>query len=243
MLKAITDSLFALLYPQACQNCNDISEWSAEGPACSACWEKTRIFSAKETMCAKCGSFLRDSDSLADTFCHHCDDHRYDLARAVGSYEHALAAEIIRLKTTPSVSRKTRDLLVRALDHAPFQDTSCIMPVPLSRKRQLERGFNQAELLAGIAAKHAGIPLDTKTLIRKVHTPIHRAAMDKKARDLTVRNAFAVTRPNLVKDENILLVDDVFTSGATVSYCAKVLKRNGAGKVYVFTLARAHRSF
>jgi predicted amidophosphoribosyltransferase len=56
-----------------------------------------------------------------------------------------------------------------------------------------------------------------------------------------VRNAFAVTRPNLVTGENILLVDDVFTSGATVSYCAKVLKRNGAGKVYVFTLARADR--
>ena len=63
--------------------------------------------------------------------------------------------------------------------------------------------------------------------------------MDKKARDLTVRNAFEVVKPDSVTGKNILLVDDVFTSGATASYCAKVLKKNGAGKVYVFTLARA----
>jgi ComF family protein len=239
MFKAIADSLFALLYPQACHNCNSITENSADGSACSSCWEKTRIFSGEETLCARCGAYLSDSKSGAAAFCHHCDDHRYDLARAAGLYEHALAAEIIRLKTTPYVSRKTRGLLIAAIGDAPFHDATRVIPVPLSRKRELERGFNQAALLAGIVAKYAGIPLDERSLIRNVHTPIHRAAMDKKARDLTVRNAFTVTRPQLIKGENILLVDDVFTSGATASYCAKVLKRNGAGKVYVFTLARA----
>jgi predicted amidophosphoribosyltransferase len=63
--------------------------------------------------------------------------------------------------------------------------------------------------------------------------------MDKKARELTVRNAFEVVRPKLINGKNIVLVDDVFTSGATASYCAKVLKKNGASRVNVFTLARA----
>ena len=63
--------------------------------------------------------------------------------------------------------------------------------------------------------------------------------MDKKARELTVRNAFKVVRPNLVKGRNILLVDDIFTSGATASNCARVLKTSGALKVTVFTIARA----
>ena len=68
---------------------------------------------------------------------------------------------------------------------------------------------------------------------------MHRIAMDKKARELTVVNAFEVTRPNLIAGQRILLVDDIFTSGATASACAKVLKKNGAVEVNVFTLARA----
>ena len=68
---------------------------------------------------------------------------------------------------------------------------------------------------------------------------MHRAAMDEKARELTVKNAFEVKRANFIKNKKILLVDDVFTSGATVSACAKILKKAGARKVYVLTVARA----
>ena len=68
---------------------------------------------------------------------------------------------------------------------------------------------------------------------------MHRIGMDEKARELTVRKAFEVTRPKLIEGQNILLIDDVFTSGATASYCAKVLKKHGAAKVNVLTLARA----
>jgi predicted amidophosphoribosyltransferase len=63
--------------------------------------------------------------------------------------------------------------------------------------------------------------------------------MDQRARELTVVNAFEVTRPNLIKGKSILLVDDIFTSGATASSCAHVLKKSGAASVNVFTLARA----
>ena len=114
-----------------------------------------------------------------------------------------------------------------------------IIPVPLSKRRFLERGFNQAEVLAELLAKETALKIDKQSLARKVHTPVHRAAMDRRARELTVENAFEVTRPKLVKGEKILLVDDVFTSGATTSTCAKALKKKGADKVYVLTIARA----
>lgn len=239
MLKAVSDSLFALLYPQPCNNCNNLSENFSGGVACADCWDKTHIFSGNETLCRKCGVFLSENKSEFETFCRRCDDHFYDRAQAAGIYEHGLAASVIHLKTTPQLSGKAKKLFLSAFHHSPFDDVTRIMPVPLSRKRLLERGFNQAGILARILARETGLILDETTLLRKVHTPIHRAAMDKKARDLTVKNAFEITKPTTLEGENVLLVDDVFTSGATASYCAKVLKKNGARKVYVLTLARA----
>ncbi len=68
---------------------------------------------------------------------------------------------------------------------------------------------------------------------------MHRTGMDRKARDLSVKNAFEVARPNLISGHTILLVDDVYTTGATLSYCAKALKKHGAVEVNALTIARA----
>ncbi len=104
----------------------------------------------------------------------------------------------------------------------------------------MERGFNQASVLANILAKETKIELDEKSLVRIKHTPIHRAGMDQKGREMSVEKAFEVKREKMVKGKNILLVDDVFTSGATTSMCAKILKKKGADKVFVFTIARTN---
>lgn len=239
MLRKISDSLLALVYPQACQICENSVENSTDGVACRACWQKTRIFSGAETLCQKCGAFLQEKPADFETFCHQCDEHFYDSARAAGIYEHALSASILYLKNEPFVAKNLQNLFVSAFENSPFRDASRIIPVPLSRKRLLERGFNQAAVLARILAKHTKINLDEQSLARTIHTPVHRAAMDRKAREMTVKNAFEVKRPKLIENENILLVDDVFTSGATVSNCAKALKKKGARKVYVLTIARA----
>jgi ComF family protein len=114
--------------------------------------------------------------------------------------------------------------------------------VPLSRQRKAERGFNQAEVIADAVCSVLKIPIDTATLVRSKHAPMHRASMDRKARETTVQNAFKVTRPKLIEGRSILLVDDIFTSGATASNCAKVLKKHGAASLLVFTVARARRS-
>ena len=239
MFHKIFDSLLTLAYPQACQICENSVENFADGVACQACWEKTQIFSGAETLCGKCGRFLQAKPTNINTFCHLCDEHFYDAACAVGIYGDALAASILHLKREPFVAKRLQNLFISRFQNSDFQDVSLIVPVPLSKKRRLERGFNQAEVLAAILAKQTDIKLDQKSLIRKIHTPMHRAAMDNKARELSVKNAFNVSRPKLVEGEKILLIDDVFTSGATVSNCAKILKENGAKQVCILTIARA----
>jgi ComF family protein len=239
MFKAVTDSLLSLIYPQTCRLCLNSVDHADDGVVCGECWDATRIFRGAETLCARCGLFLGESDRPVETFCRKCDDHLYDSACAVGVYDKALAASVIELKRIPHISPRLQKLFISALAAAEFHDSTLIVPVPLSKKRLHERGFNQAAILARIAARHAKITLDESSLVRTVHTPMHRAAMDKKAREITVKNAFAVVRPKLIEGQNILLVDDIFTSGATASNCAKVLKKTGAGKVDVLTIARA----
>jgi len=238
MFHKFFDSLLTLAYPQACQVCENSVENSADGVACCLCWKKTNVFSGAETLCAKCGAFLQTKSANLQTFCRRCDGHFYDSARAVGIYEHALAASILHLKREPFVAGNLRNLFLSRFQNSDFQDAALIVPVPLSKKRFLERGFNQAAVLSKILAKQAGVKLDEHSLVRRIHTPMHRVGMDGKARAASVENAFEVKRRKFVEDAKVLLVDDVFTSGATVSNCAKVLKKSGAEKVYVFTLAK-----
>lgn len=239
MFRAIQNSLLSLVYPQECCVCAGHVENRDDGVACRKCWSATSIFTGAEMLCEKCGAYFSDEAAPVPVFCHKCDDHHYAKAAALGVYEKALSASIINLKTVPFLAQCLTAAIPTAIIRAGLIDADVIIPIPLSRQRKLERGFNQAELIATVVSKSAGIPIDRSSLARKLHTPIHRIAMDKKARELTVQNAFEVTRSRLISGKKILLVDDVFTSGATASNCAKVLKKNGASKVSVFTLARA----
>jgi len=239
MLKAVQNSFLSLIYPQECKVCGDQVESLDAGSACLNCWNSTRIFGGSEMLCDKCGAFLGEEAGLTTVFCHKCDDHSYDKANAVGVYEKALAASIISLKSSPNLCKLARSSIQKAIAKTDFSGTDLVVPVPLSKIRRLERGFNQAEIIAAEVGRLTRLPVDTLSLVRKIHTPMHRAGMDQKAREITVKNAFEVLRPKLVKGKNILLIDDVFTSGATSSNCARVLKKNGSGDVLVFTLARA----
>ena len=155
MLQKIYDSLLTLVYPQICQVCNDSVENSADGGVCQKCWRKTRIFEGNETLCVKCSAFLQEKPSSFQTFCHRCDEHFYDAARSIGLYENGLAASVIYLKREPFVAKNLQQLFVSAFENSPFQDATLIIPVPLSKKRFLERTFNQAEVLAEILQKKA----------------------------------------------------------------------------------------
>jgi len=239
MLRSLPDSFLSVLYPEECRVCGGEVDSLFNGVACSNCWNTTKIFTGTETLCSKCGAFLFDEWSKHPTFCRKCDDQDFDAGRAVGLYEKALAASVLSLKKTPRLFRRTKTLLAEAAGRISDPTPDLVLPIPLSPRRLHDRGFNQAAIIGKVISAELGIPLDESTLIRRVDTPMHRAGMDRKARGMTVKNAFAVSRPKLIEGKNILLADDVLTSGETVSSCAKILKKNGAARVDVITLARA----
>lgn len=240
MLRSLADSLLSLAYPQPCVICGLSVEQLRDGVACRNCWSQTRIFSGSETLCSKCGAYLREKPSVHKVFCRACDGHFYDSAQAVGVYEKALAVSIVELKRTPYIPNTLREHLSAALELIEFlPGPTILVPVPLSAKRLLERGFNQAETVAAFAASLKGFRVEKDVLERTSHTAIHRVAMDKKAREMSVAKAFTLSQPEKIAGKNVLLVDDVLTSGATVSACAKLMKKGGARTVQVFTLGRA----
>jgi ComF family protein len=188
-------------------------------------------------MCPKCG---KPPGGKAKTInCLQCKEHHYDSARAIGIYADSLKAAVIILKTEPHISSNLGSALLRAFEQNDFDNATLIISVPLSKQRAMERGFNQSEVIAEYLSRRSGISVDAFSLVRTKHSPIHRAGMDEKARDLSVQNSFSVLRPKLITGQRVLIVDDVFTTGATASYCAKALKKAGAVEVNVLTLARA----
>lgn len=233
------DYFLTLIYPQACQICLNSVERQADGYICCGCWEEAQFFTGNETLCNKCGAFLLDKPTNFETFCRRCDDDFYDKATAIGRYEKSFLVTILNLKHTPFIPKTLSELFYKTFLDSDFQDADLIIPVPLSQKRLAERGFNQAELLAENLAKQTGLIFDKTSLRRKLHIEKRRAGMDRKSRLESVKNAFEVVSPRLIEGQKILLIDDVFTSGATVSNCAKALKKAGAEKVYVLTVARA----
>ncbi len=241
-LSSIWDATLALVYPQACAVCGASVESRHNGVACASCWQTTRVFTDEDTLCWKCGLFTEaavDKDKRQSIRCRQCDDEAFTGARACGYYEGALRASILQLKREPHVASRLVHLMLAAQQRAPIISANLIIPVPLHPERERERGFNQALLLAKELSRLSSLPLDEHSVVRRVHTERHRAGMDAKARRQSVAEAFTVRHPKSVAGQLVLLVDDVFTTGATVSACASALKEAGAAEVFVLTIARA----
>jgi ComF family protein len=240
-IDSLYDAALALLYPQACAVCGAGVEARADGVACAACWRETRLFTEHDTLCWKCGalsSAAAPPEKLAGVRCHRCDEEPFVAARACGVYEGALRATVLALKREPHVAPRLAHLLRKAQQREPLRSATLIVPVPLHPARLRERGFNQAAILGRALAVAARLPLDEWSLVRTLHTERHRAGMDARARRESVIQSFRVERPRLIEAERILLIDDVFTTGATVSACADALLAAGAEAVFVLTAAR-----
>jgi ComF family protein len=235
------DAALAVVYPQACAVCNGSVDARADGVACAGCWEGTSIFSGAETICWKCGllSLGRIADDKKEQVrCGRCNEDWFTAARACGLYEGALRAAVLELKRRAHLPLRLARLMFEASRRHPLHTATLIIPVPLYPERERERGFNQAAVLARSLAKSTGLPSDEHSLARSVHSERHRTGMDARARRESVADAFVVKRPRLIQNETILLIDDVFTTGATVSACAHKLKAAGAMDVFVLTIAR-----
>ncbi len=241
-IDGIYNSVLALVYPRACAICSCSVESRHDGVACAACWANSKLFADDDALCWKCGAITEAIVSTNQRFsvrCGRCDADNFTAARACGLYEGALRASVLALKREPHVSRRLLQTMIRARERAPIADANLIIPVPLHAKRERERGHNQAAVLARELARATALELDEHILVRGMQTERHRAGMDARARRESVAGAFDVRGPKQISGRRVLLIDDVFTTGATVSECAAVLKSAGATDVFVLTVARA----
>ena len=226
------DAILTLAYPQVCVICGRSVERRRFGVACETCWKGTRIFTDEERICLKCGAPDQER-------CGRCEELVFTAARATGIYEGALRESVLWLKRQPYLPQQVESLLRDAVRREPLSLSTRVVPVPLHPKRLKTRGFNQASVIGQTVSKVLKLPLDEVSLVRVSTTEKYRAGMDTKGRRDTVAGAFRVAHPRIVAGENILLVDDVFTTGATISACAEALVAAGAENVFVLTVARA----
>ena len=219
-------------------------------PVCSNCLELVR--SLDGSYCAVCGEALLSPlfEGRTDALCGLCQRAHppFEKALAYGSYEGALRDLIHLLKyeqVRPAI-HVLGPMLAEAmarLEPAIPAGRIAVVPVPLHRHKKAERGFNQSEMLARTALKRVHRPerfeLLTGALIRQRETESQISRTRHQRRE-NLRGAFAVSGADIA-GRLVLLVDDVFTTGTTVSECARVLRRSGAQRVWVATVARTLR--
>lgn len=235
-----------LLYPTACAICN----CKTSDHLCPSCWDKVEFL--KPPLCPKCGKPFISDISLSQSPDHLCSECRtiktyFDKAIAVGPYEGTLsgAIHLFKYKHKKGLSRPLGKIMVDYIKSNPSLfptepvevSSLVVLPVPLHPKRLRDREFNQSLVLAKEISKAFRIPLIIENLHRIRWT---RPQIELKGEDrlMNVKGAFSLKYPKTIEGKSLLLIDDVYTTGATVRECSKVLKKAGAEKVYIFTLAR-----
>jgi competence protein ComFC len=228
----------SLLYPATCTICG--KHVRAGEYLCSGC--EAKIVRIVAPFCQICSEPFEGSISSVFT-CANCAHRTIYFEAAVAAYRgRGIIREIIhQFKYARQIH--LRHLVARwlraALDDERLRDVSLdvIVPVPLHPARQRERGFNQASLLAELLSAQTSIP--SKPLLERIRYTTTQTALDRSERMENLHNAFRLRKNADVRGLRVLLIDDVLTTGSTLSECARVLKRAGAMSVHAATAARA----
>jgi ComF family protein len=221
-----------------CITCNAELKQTNKYCMCETCLQKLPYTSGR--ICYKCGDAVFGSGS----YCLNCkgSEKPYEFARAPFTYDGKIKTLIYELKYSRGKFLAPY-LSFFLLDEFAKQNWNIdmIIPVPLYYKRQKKRGFNQAELLSVQFKNKFNYEVNTTCLVRNKNTPT-QTRLTKKERKSNLDKAFLVTDKQTIKNKNILLIDDVFTTGATMEECSKVLKKAGVKNIYILTLAHVKQS-
>lgn len=227
------------LYPAVCQVCHRHRAGPEQSFLCAGCRQEVRRI--LPPYCQRCGHPF-PGQILGPFECDHCRKSQW----AFSSARSAVAAQGVVREVIHHYKYNCglwfEPLLAQWLAQAAGPELEpggwdWLVPVPLHPVKQREREFNQAERLAGWLSRQTHIPLNTNVLCRVVATPT-QTFLNREERQDNVRQAFAVRGRPALGGKRIVVIDDVFTTGATTGACARVLKQAGAAEVCVWTVAR-----
>lgn len=229
-----------LILPPRCIGTGDIVD--APGMISPAFWSQLQFI--EKPFCSCCGLPF-NFDMAEGALCAGCMDEEpdFDQARAAVIYNDASRKAVLDFKYGDKMHAVKTFLpwMMRAGAET-LAECDLMLPIPLHAKRLWQRRFNQSAVLAEALAELAEKPFLPDGLLRARYTSPQKG-LSRKERNDNVKNAFAVNKSAAaqIAGKNILLIDDVFTSGATLNECARVLKKSGADKVFVLTIARVTR--
>jgi len=230
-----------LLFPDDCRVCENPLQNLSRIPICQSCLESPLPLTAVHA-CRVCQTPFVDAFPLDEhDLCTVCRRREvsFDAAYSFGSYEGTLR-DLIRLfkySRIESLSKPLSRLLIEAVPQGHRFDL--VTAMPMHWYRRWERGFNQAELLAKPVARRLGLP--ASHVLRRVRLGKRQAGLGATARRNNLRSAFQLARNARVDGKNILLIDDVLTTGSTLAAASAVLKSAGANHVCALTVARVVR--
>jgi ComF family protein len=242
-LKTFLQSIFSVLFPSDCRICRTPLTNISRVPVCGDCLAE--ISPTRAPQCILCGDRLASAQLLmGDGRCVHCHDNAPAFDRAVSYSEykgtlrgliHLLKYEGVRPAAVP-----LGEMLADTIAELHPDARAILIPVPLHQGRRRDRGFNQAELIARAASKYfeQKLAIAPDTLVRHRET-VSQVGLSREERIENMRDAFRVADPRAVQGRSVIVVDDVMTTGTTLSECARVLKEAGAERVWAATVARA----
>lgn len=237
-MKKILLKISSFFYPVTCSLCGQKLPAEEKNRVCKKC--KKDFKEVEGLICTKCGIPLDGGGE----HCYVCKDNKnaffFDRMRSSYLYKDGLRALVLKFKYSDRMflaADLAAGMVKTFKDNDFYHDADIIIPVPLNIFRRIRRGYNQAALLAFEISRHTLKPVSEKVLIRKKITK-PQFKLSKKERFDNIKDSFAVKKGAAVKNKNVLLIDDIVTTSATVSACANALKKAGAAKVNVLTLAR-----
>jgi len=231
------DTCLDVLFPPRCAVCNVHQTRCGEMSICKGCRESIR--EVEEPVCSTCGMELY-AQGAANPICGEClkNNPPFEFARSLFYYNDEIRTLLSNLKYKQDTSVLSAiGELVRECDLSAYEICDYIIPVPLHKKRLQKRGFNQALLLAKVCFGSSDPRIKT-TVLRRTRNTVPQVSLGGKERRRSLKNAFSVTAGIDLSGTTVCLVDDVYTTGTTVSECCRGLLSSGAVKVLVLTLAR-----
>jgi len=232
------DLILDLIFPQrTCCLCRRPGFFWSSRPWCDACDDKLKKAGTAHNICRRCGKFLTTDQSL----CRECQEEEppFFIARATGPYESCHRQVVKQYKFMEK--RKLSHVMARmmsqiVLETPEYWPLDMVIPVPMSREGLIKRGFDQSELLASRIARRIGVRFEPHLLVRVKAGPPQRE-LSREMREKNLLHAFAVERPDRLRGKNVLLVDDVYTTGSTARECTRTLLGAGAKRVGVIAWA------